>query len=79
MLKLLGMSESEYRQYWTARVFRGEAQAEPLAVFSNGRQKAAIEVLPGAIALVDAADLKSGMMVIKVEGHLPGEENYPLH
>src|ERR1700736_6594671 len=27
LLKLLDMSESEYKQYWTAKVFRGEAQA----------------------------------------------------
>src|ERR1700737_3239986 len=25
LLKLLGMSEREYKQYWTAQVFRGEA------------------------------------------------------
>src|SRR5216683_3806905 len=34
LLKLLDMSESAYKQYWTAQVFRGEAQTEPLALFS---------------------------------------------
>jgi hypothetical protein len=28
LLRLLGMSESEYKEYWTAKVFRGEAQTE---------------------------------------------------
>jgi len=42
LLKLLGMSESEYKQYWAAQVFRGEAQAEPVALFSNGMQKEAL-------------------------------------
>jgi hypothetical protein len=27
LLKLLAMSENEYEQYWTAQVFRGEADA----------------------------------------------------
>jgi len=39
LLKLLAMTESEYKVYWTAQVFRGEAQAEPVALFSNGMQK----------------------------------------
>src|SRR5271169_4390597 len=39
LLTLLSMSEIEYRQYWTAQVFRGEADAEPLTVPSVGMQK----------------------------------------
>jgi len=34
LLKLLGMSESEYKQYWTAQVFRGDAQVEPTALLA---------------------------------------------
>jgi ABC-type phosphate transport system substrate-binding protein len=79
LLKLLGMSESEYKQYWTAQVFRGEAQAEPVALFSNGMQKEALAVYPGAVALVSFQDIKPGMKVVKVDGHLPGEPGYPLH
>ena len=32
LLKLLAMSEGDYKRYWTAQVFRGEADAEPLIV-----------------------------------------------
>jgi len=78
LLKLLGMSESAYKQYWTAQVFRGEAQAEPLALFSNGMQKEALTVYPGAVALVIVQDVKPGMKVVRVDGHLPGETGYPL-
>lgn len=39
LLKLLGMSESEYKRYWIAQVFRGEAQGEPVPLFSNGMQR----------------------------------------
>lgn len=79
LLRLLKMNESEYKQYWIAQVFHGEAQAEPAAMFSNGMQKEAISVFPGAIALVDPVDVKLGMKVVKVDGHLPGELAYPVH
>ena len=78
LLKLLGMSESDYKQYWTSQVFRGEAQAEPIALFSNGMQREAVVAYEGALALVDVQDVKPGMKVVKVEGHLPGESGYPL-
>jgi hypothetical protein len=79
LLKLLGMSESEYKQYWTAQVFRGEAMAEPVALFSNGMQKEALTAFPGGVALVNSEDVKPGMKVVKVDGHLPGEAAYPFN
>jgi hypothetical protein len=79
LLRLLGMSESEYKQHWTAQVFRGEAQSEPVALFSNGMQKEAITVYPGAVALVKNQDVRAGMKVLRVDGHLPGEQGYPFN
>jgi hypothetical protein len=78
-LRLLAMSEGEYKQYWTAQVFRGEADAAPLIVPSVGMQKEAILAFPGALSLVIARDVKPGMKVIRVDGLLPGEAGYPLH
>ena len=79
LLKLLGMTEKEYKQYWTAQVFRGEAQAEPVALFSNGVQKEAVTLYPGAVALVNFQDVKPGMKVVRVDGHMPGEAGYPFN
>jgi len=79
LLRLLAMSENEYKQYWTAQVFRGEVGSEPLSVPSIGMQKEAISVFPGAITLVEASEVKPGMKVVKLDGHLPGEPGYPLH
>jgi ABC-type phosphate transport system substrate-binding protein len=79
LLKLLGMTESEYKRYWTTQVLRGEAQAEPIALPSNGMQREAVVAYPGAIALVDAQDIKPGMKVVRVEGCMPGDDGYPLH
>jgi len=79
LLKLLGMSESEYKQYWIAQIFRGEAEAEPIALPSLGMQMEALTVFSGGITFVSAATVKPGMRVLKVDGHLPGDSGYPLH
>jgi hypothetical protein len=79
LLKLLAMTESEYKQYWTAQIFRGEAQAEPVALFSNGMQKEAVTAFPGAAVVMDTQDVKPGMKVVRVDGHMPGEGGYPLN
>lgn len=79
LLKLLGMTESSYKQYWTTQVFRGEAQAKPVELFSNGMQKEALSVYPGALALVSFKEVRTGMKVVKVDGHLPGDAGYPLN
>jgi hypothetical protein len=79
LLKLLGLSESEYKRYWVGQVFRGEAQAEPVGLFSNGMQKEAVVNYPGALALVNLQDIKLGMKVVKVDGHMPTEAGYPFN
>jgi len=78
MLKLLGMSESEYKRYWAGEVYRGEAQAEPVGLFSNGMQREAVMLYPGALALVNVQDVKLGMKVVKVNGHMPADAGYPF-
>jgi hypothetical protein len=79
LLKVLRMSEIEYKEYWSSKVFRGEAQAEPIALFSNGMQKEALLAYPGGVALVNAQDVKLPMKVVKVDGRMPGEPGYPLN
>lgn len=79
LLKLLGMSESEYKEYWIAQIFRGEADAEPLALPTLALEEKALSIFPGGIAFVEARDVKAGMRVLRLNGHLPGESGYPLH
>jgi hypothetical protein len=73
------MSEAEYRQHWTAQVLRGDSSNEPPSVPSVGMQKEALVVFRGAITLIDLSDVKPGMKILKVDGHLPGEPGYPVH
>ena len=81
LLRLLGMTESDYKEYWTAQIVRGEADSEPLLVPSVGMVKEAVKIYPGAISLIAAKDLKiaADLKVLKVDGHAPGEPSYPLH
>lgn len=79
LLKLLGMTEGEYKQYWTLQVFRGEVQAEPSILPSNGMQREALVAYPGGVALVNLQDVKAGMKVLRVEGRMPGEAGYRLN
>jgi hypothetical protein len=79
LLKLLGITEREYQQYWKAQVFRGDAQSEPIVLPSNGMQREAVVAYPGAIVLVGVQDIKPGMKVLKVNGRVPGESGYSLH
>src|SRR5437588_6500502 len=75
---VLKMSESEYKQYWVKKVYSGEIPREPLALLSNGMQLEAVRADKGGIALINLADVKQGVKVLKVDGKLPGAPAYTL-
>lgn len=79
LLRLLAMTENDYKQYWTAQVFRGEADQPPLIVPSIGMQKEALAAFSGGLTLVLFKEVKPGMKVIKVGDMLPGTPGYPVH
>lgn len=72
------MSEAQYKQYWIAKIFRAEAASAPKIVYSNDMQYELVSAIPGAIAFVDAKNVRPGLKVLRVDGHLPGERDYPL-
>jgi len=76
--RVLHMTDSEYKAYWVKKVYSGEVQHEPLALFSNGMELEAIRAEKGGIALISMQDIHHGVKVIKVDGHLPGTPGYPL-
>jgi periplasmic binding family protein len=76
--RVLRMTDSEYRQHWIRKVYSGEVAQEPLALLSNGMQLEAVRAERGAIALIRMQDLRSGVKVLKVDGHLPGTAGYSL-
>jgi len=72
------MSEAQFKQYWVAQVFRAEAVSPPKTVYSNDMQFEIVTAIPGAIAFVEARNVRPGVKVLRVDGHLPGERDYPL-
>jgi hypothetical protein len=37
-----------------------------------------VAAMPGAIAFIDARNVRPGLKVLRVDGHLPGDRDYPL-
>jgi hypothetical protein len=72
------MSEAQFKQYWVAKIFRAEAASPPKIVYSNDMQYELVTAIPGAIAFVDARAVRPGVKVLRVNGHLPGDKDYPL-
>jgi len=73
------MSESQFKQYWVAKIFRSEAVSAPKIVYSADMTNELLSVIPGSIAFMEAKDVGPGLKVLKVNGLLPGETGYPLH
>ena len=76
--RVYNMSEQQYRQYWIARVFRGEVAEDPKVVISSEGVIEMVSVLGGSIAFVDFADVPSGVEVLSIDGLRPGDPDYAL-
>jgi len=82
MLKvLLKMSEAEYTRWLLDMEFR--AQTPPLIKTLNSDEGASKFVfnVPGAVAIIDGIPggaISSQVKVLRVEGKLPGDPEYPL-
>lgn len=72
------MSESQFKQYWIAKIFRAESASAPKVVYTNDMANELVTALPGAIAFVDSRNTRPGTKVVRVDGRLPGEPGYPL-
>jgi ABC-type phosphate transport system substrate-binding protein len=72
------MSESQFKQFWIAKIFRAEAASPPKIVYSNDMEYELVAAMPGAIAFMDARNVRPGLKVLRVDGHLPGDRDYPL-
>jgi ABC-type phosphate transport system substrate-binding protein len=75
---VMKMTDAQFQDYWVKKVYSGSAAHEPLSLMSTGMQLEAVRSQKGGIALINAADIKDGVKVIKVDGLLPGAAGYPL-
>ena len=72
------MSESEYKKYWIAKVFRAEATNEPAVAPTNSFANDAVSAIPGSITCENIKDVPHGAKVLRIDGHKPGDPGYPL-
>ncbi len=72
------MTESQFKQYWVAKIFRSEAVSAPKIVYSSDMTNQLVSVIPGSIAFMEARAVAPGLKIIKVDGRMPGEQGYPL-
>lgn len=76
--RIYRMTESQFKQYWIARIFRAETVSAPKVVYSNQTINELVSAIPGAISLVRADDLVPGVKVVRIDGMKPGDGTYPL-
>ena len=72
------MTEAQFRQYWIAKVFRAEAAAGPRVVYSNEMAGELTAAIPGAVAFVEADQVPKGLKILRINGKMPGDKDYPL-
>lgn len=72
------MSEAQFGQHWIGKVMRAETTSSPQQFTSNQQALNLVSNTPGAIAIVNAAQIPGGMKVVAVEGKMPHEPGYRL-
>ena len=75
---LYQMTAAEYKRYWIAKTFRDDVASGPKIVSSNAMAKRLTASVPGAIAVIDAADADSTVKVLSIDRSRPGVGDYPL-
>jgi ABC-type phosphate transport system substrate-binding protein len=73
------MSETQFKQYWIAKIFRSEMASPPKVVTSQEMTNQLIQLIPGSIGFVPAGQATQAVKVIKIDGKLPGDTGYALH
>ena len=76
--KIYEKTEAQYRHYWIAKVFRAEVMAAPKIISNREMAAELLRAVPGAISLMEAANVPSGVKVLTIEGKRPGDAGYPL-
>lgn len=76
--KVCHMTDAEYHQHWTGKIFRGEVTSEPVALPSMGTALNFVSSIKGGISFVDGASVRPGIKVLRIDRRLPGEQGYPL-
>lgn len=72
------MSESDLRRRFLQGLLTGEVLVSPKTLASPVGVRKFVFNVPGAIGYLRPEDLDDTVKVIRVDGHLPGDAEYPL-
>jgi len=72
------MTDVEMKQFWLAKLFRGEIAAFPRVVASSAAAKRIVAQAPNALAFIDAAAVDSTVKALRIDGLKAGEPGYAL-
>ncbi|PYX92946.1 MAG: hypothetical protein DMG67_05440 [Acidobacteria bacterium] len=72
------MTESQFKQYWIARILRAEAVSSPIVVTSSQSANDVVATIPGAITVLDMRDVRPGLKVLRVNNLLPADSGYSI-
>jgi ABC-type phosphate transport system substrate-binding protein len=76
--RIYQMDEAQFRQYWIAKMFRAEVPRGPKIVFSNDMTVELVVAVPGSISFINADAISGDVRVVRVDGKLPADPDYPL-
>ena len=77
LARIYEKSETQYRHYWIAKVFRAEVASAP-KVASGKLAADLVRGIEGAITVVEAARVPPGVKVLKIDGKRLDDRDYPL-
>lgn len=72
------MTDLQLKQYWLAKLYRGDISAFPRAAASSGTARRIVAQAPNALAFVDAAAADATVKVLRIDGLAPGDPGYRL-
>ena len=72
------MDEDGYREHFLKGVFQGEIFQAPKTLASPAVMRKFVFNAPGAIGYVRISDVDSSVKVVRIDGHLPADEDYRL-
>ena len=76
--RIYQMSESQFRKYWIAKMFRAEVPRGPKIVLSTGMALDLVVAIPGSISFTRADAVTDDVKLVRVDGLLPNDAGYPL-
>jgi len=72
------MDEAQFRQYWIAKMFRAEVPRGPKIVFSTDMMLELVVAIPGSISFTKADQVTGDVRLVRIDGKLPSDSDYPL-